>query len=162
MKHLQYFQKRQPASIAISSDAPESVEKSRHGNAMKSFEQTLAGADGSCNLNVAGRVRNYCMFILMLVLTSHAVVGKVKNSFGKNVLATKEGLKIMRVIVLAGRNIAPAQPQKIQSTIAAFVNHVFYGDLSERLVNQFMTVAPDLYSQIYSLSVGSDTVVFAL
>ena len=162
MKHLQYFQKREPASIAISSDAPGSVEKSRHGNAMKSYKQTLAGTDGSCNLNVAGRIRNYCMFILMFVLTSHAVVGKFKNSFEKNVLATKEGLKILRVIFLVGRSITSAKQQKIQSSITAVVNQLSYGDVNERFFTPFKATALDLYLQIDTACVTSETVVSAL
>src|SRR5688572_15047071 len=113
MKHLQYFQERQPASIAISRDAPGSEERSRKGNDLKRYKQTLSASEGSCNLNVAGRIRNYCLFILMFVLTSHAVVGKFKNSFEKNVLATKEGLKVLRLIFLVGRSITSAKQQKI-------------------------------------------------
>ena len=162
MKHLQYFQKSEPASIAISSDAPGSVEKSRHSNAMKSFKQTLAGTDGSWNLIVAGRLRNYCMFILMFVLTSLAVVGKFKNSFEKNVLATKEGLKILRVIFLAGRSITSAKQQKIQSSITAIVNQLSYGDVNERFLTPFKAIALDLYLQIDAACVTSETVVSAL
>ena len=41
----------------------------------------------------------------------------------------EEGLNILRVIFLAGRNIA-------------------CGNLPERLLTQFKTIAPDLYAQI--------------
>ena len=102
------------------------------------------------------------MFILMFVLTSHAVVGKFKNFYEKNVLATKEGLKILRVIFLAGRNITSAKQQKIQSTITAVVNQLSYGDVNERFLTQFKTIALDLYVQIDTVSVTSETVVSAL
>jgi hypothetical protein len=160
MNHLQYFQKREPVSIAISSDAPRSVEKSRHSNAMKSSKQTVA-EDGSCNLNVAGRVRNYCIFILMFVLTSHAVVSKFKNSFEKNVLATKEALKVLRVIFLVGRSITSAKQQKIQSSITAVVNQLSYGDFDERFFSPFKATALELYLQIDTACVTSETVVSA-
>jgi len=162
MKHLQYFQKRKPALIAISSDAPGSVEKSRLGNAMKSYKQTIAGTHGSCNLNVAGMVNNYCMFILMFVLTSHAVVGKFKNSFEKNVLATKEGLKVLRVIFLFGRSITSAKQQKIQSSVTVVVNQLSYGDVNERFFTPFKATALELYLQIDTACVTSETVVSAI
>ena len=70
----------------------------------------------------------------MFVLTGHAVVSKFKNFYEKNVLATEDGLNILRVIFLAGSNIAP----------------------------QFKTIAPDLYAQIDTICVTSETVVSAL
>ncbi len=79
MKHLQYFQKREPASIAISVMRQDLKNKSRNGNAMKRYKQTLAGSGAYANTNVADRIRNYCMYILMFVLTGHAVLGKFKN-----------------------------------------------------------------------------------
>jgi len=158
MKHLQYFQKRKPASIDDSFDVPGSENKSQ-----KVYNQTLAGSeDSSRSQNVADRLRNYCVYILMLALTCHAGVSKCKNSFAKNVLATEDGLKILRVIFLARRNIALSHHQKIQSTITAFVNQLSYGDPSERLLTQFKTLAPGLYAQIDTVVVNSETVVSAL
>jgi hypothetical protein len=162
MKHLQYFQKREPASIAISSDAPGSEEKSLNGNDLKIYKQTLAGTEGSWNSNVAGRISNCCMFILMFVLTSHAVVGKFKNFFEKNGLATKERLTILRVIFLVGRNITSAKQQKIQSAVSAFVNQLSYDKVPERFLTPFKAIAPDLHAQIDTACVTSETVVSAL
>lgn len=162
MKHLQYFQEREPASIAISSDAPGSEEKSRNGNDLRLYKQTLAGTEDSGNPNVADRIRNCCIFILMFVLTSHAVVGKFKIFFGKNVLATKEGLKILRVIFLIGRSITSAKQQKIQSSVTAVVNQLSYGDVNERFFTPFKTIALDLYAQMDTACVTSETVVSSL
>jgi len=135
MKHFQYFQNRKAASIDNSVDAPGSENKSSNGNAPKGYNQTLAGSETSLdNQNVADRIRSYCLYILMFVLTGHAVVSKFKNFYAKNVLATEDGLKILRVIFLAGSNIAP----------------------------QFKTIAPDLYAQIDTICVTSETVVSAL
>ena len=150
MKHLQYFQERKPASTEIGVDTPGSKNKTRNGNALKKYRQ-----------NVADGIRNYCLYLLMFVLTGYAVVGKIKNFYEKSGLTAKEGLKILRVIFMAVRDIAP-QPHKIQSKIAAFVNHLYYGDLSERLFTQFKTIAPDLYAQIDTVTVTSETVVSAL
>ena len=128
MKHLQYFQKREPASIDISVDASGPEIKSRDYNALKGYNQTLADSEASSeNQNVADRIRNYCLYILMFVLTGHAVGGKFKNFYEKNVLTAEDGLNILRVIFLAGRNFA-------------------CGDLPERLLAQFKIIAPHLYS----------------
>ena len=44
--------------------------------------------------------------------------------------------------------MTPAQRRKVQSTIATFVNHVSYYDLTESLLVQFKTIAPELYAEI--------------
>ena len=144
MKHLQYFQKRKPASIEVSVDVRGFGDKCRNGNALKKYKQTLAGKEvSSHNPNVADRIRNYCIYILMFAPTGYAVVGKFKNSFEKNLLATKEGFKILRVIFLAVRNIAPVAT-------------------CPKIVTQFKTISPELYTQIDTIWMTSDTVVSAL
>ena len=135
MKHLQYFRKRKPASIDISVDASGFENKSRDDNALKIYKQTLAvSAVSSDNRSVADGIRNSCVYILMFVFTGHAIVSKFKNFYAKNVLATEDGLKILRVIFLAGSNIAP----------------------------QFKTIAPHLYAQIDTICVTSEAVVSTL
>ena len=98
----------------------------------------------------------------MFVLTCHAIVSKFKNSYEKNVLTAEDGLKILRVIFLTGRNIVPAQQQNIQSLITAFVNQLFYGYLPERLLTQLNTIAPGFHGQINTVIVTSEAVVSAL
>src|SRR5688572_4224262 len=163
MKHLQYFQKRKAASIDNSIDAPGSENKSRNDNAQKWINQTLAGLEPSSHgQNFADRIGNYCVHILIFVLTCHAIVSKFKNSYEKNVLTAEDGLKILRVIFLTGRNIVPAQQQNIQSLITAFVNQLFYGYPPERLLTQLNTIAPGLHGQINTVIVTSEAVVSAL
>jgi hypothetical protein len=135
MKHFQYLQKGKPALKDISVDASRFEGKSRDGIALKRYKQTLAGSEAlSHNQNVADRIRNYCLHILIFILTGHAVVTKFKNFYAKNVLATEDGLNILRVIFLAGSNVAPP----------------------------FKAIAPGLYAQIDTIYVISETVVSAL
>jgi hypothetical protein len=163
MKHLQYFQERKPASIDVSVYATGSEDKRRNGRTLKKYGQEVIDSEASSHKqNAADRIRNYCLYILMFVHTGHAVVDKIKNCYKKNVLATKEGLEILRIIFLAGRNITPAQQQKIQSTIVAFVNNLSYGNPPDRLLTQFKTIAPDLFTKIDAVIVTSETVVSAL
>jgi hypothetical protein len=141
MKHLQYFQKLKPASLDVSVYATGSEDKRRNGRTLKKYGQTVMDSEASShNQNAADRIRNYCLYILMFVLTGHAVVDKIKNCYEKNVLATKEGLEIIRIIV----------------------NHLSYGNLPERLLTQFKTIAPDLFTKIDTVIVTSETVVSAL
>ena len=126
MKNFQHFEKREPESIDIPFDAPPQA--------------------------IGDRIRNYCLHILMFILTCHAVFGEIKNGYEKNISGTKQSLTILRARLLEDESMTPAHRRKIQSTIATLVDHVAYYDLTEGLLSQFKTIAPELYAQIDTIS----------
>src|SRR5688572_26159212 len=128
MKNLQHFENLEPESIDVPLDASLQTIRANH--------------------NWADRIRNYCLHILMFILTCHAVFGEIKNGYEKNISGTKKSLAILRASLLDDENITPWQRRKIQSTIATLVDHVAYYDLTEGLLSQFQTIAPELYAQI--------------
>ena len=123
MKNFKHLEKREPESQTISD-----------------------------NHNLSDRIRNYCLHILMFILTCHAVFGEIKNGYEKNISGTRQSLTILRARLLDGENMTPAQRRKIQSTIATLVDHVAYYDLTEGLLSQFKTIVPELYAQIDTIS----------
>ena len=132
MKNFQHFEKREPESIDLPFDAPIRAISDNH--------------------NLADRIRNYCLHILMFILTCHAVFGEIKNGYAKNISGTKQSLAILRASLLDDGNMTPGARRKIQSTIATLVDHVAYYDLTEGLLIQFKTIAPELYAQIDTIS----------
>ena len=92
------------------------------------------------------------MYILLFVLTSHAVFGEIKNGYEKNIVASKESLKILRATLLEDGSITAAQRRKLQSTIATLVDHVSYYELTESMLSQFKTIAPQLYAEIDTIT----------
>ena len=103
------------------------------------------------NHHLGDRIRNYCLNTLIFILTCHAVFGEIKNGYEKNIAGTKESLTILRASLLEDENIIPAHRRKIQSTIATLVDHIAYYDLTEGLLVQFKTIAPELYAQVDSI-----------
>jgi hypothetical protein len=132
MKNFQHFEKRKPESRDITFDASTSAINDNH--------------------NLADRIRNYCLHILMFILTCHAVFGEIKNGYEKNISGTKQSLAILRASLLEDENMTPGHRRKIQSTIATLVDHVAYYDLTEGLLTQFKTVAPELYAQVDTIT----------
>ena len=118
---------------------------------MKNF-QHLEKREPDGNHNLSGRIRGYCLHILMFILTCHAVFGEIKNGYEKNISGTKQSLTILRARLLDEENMTPGQRHRIQSTIATLVDHVAYFDLTEGLLSQFKTIAPELYAQIDTIS----------
>ena len=105
----------------------------------------------SADHDLGDRIRNYCLNTLIFILTCHAVFGEIKNGYEKNIAGTKESLTILRASLLEDENIIPAHRRKIQSTIATLVDHIAYYDLTEGLLVQFKTIAPELYAQVDSI-----------
>jgi hypothetical protein len=126
MKKLQHFENRESESIDIPFDAPPQA--------------------------IGDRIRNYCLHILMFFLTCHAVFGDIKNGYDKNISGTKQSLAILRARLLEDESMTAAQRRKIQSTIATLVDHVAYYDLTEGLLSQFKIIAPELYTQVDTIS----------
>ena len=132
MKNLQHFENLEPESI----DVP----------LMRRYRAIRA------NHNRADRIRNYCLHILMFILTCHALFGEIKNGYEKNISGTKESLAILRARLLDDESMTPWARRKIQSTIATLIDHVAYYDLTEGLLIQFKTIAPELYAQIDTIA----------
>jgi hypothetical protein len=150
MKNLQHLTRRQPEKIDNAVDAAQSEHLSTSDDGSKQTFQPSA-----CLIEtetIADRIRKYCLYILFFILTSHAVFGEIKNGYEKNIKASKESLKILRATLLEDGSLAPAHRRRIQSSIAALVDHVSYYELTESLLIQFKTIAPELYSQIDTIT----------
>jgi hypothetical protein len=141
MKHLQYSPKTEICTNDISVEAEN---KSHNGSVLKSYKQLLADPYGSSyNQLIADTIRNYSVRILVFILTGHAVLGKFKSVYEKNLLAANEVLNILRIIVLAGRNIA-------------------CDEFPERLLTRLLATVRDLQTQIDAFDVASEAVVTTL
>ena len=152
MKYLRYFRNVKSVLIDVSVYAAGPENKLRKVNVLINHGQTLTLSNAQSQIqNAFNRLRKHWLSILLIGLTVHSCVDKLASFFEEDVLASKEGLKIMRLIFLLGRNMTPARQQKIQSTIAAFLDQLTDGVLAERMLNQCKTIAPDLYAQLIPL-----------
>ena len=83
--------KRQSETTDTYVDAAHSEHLGSSDDGLIKSNQTSASL--SENETVADRIRKYCLYILLLVLTSHAVFGEIKNGYEKNIVSSKESLK---------------------------------------------------------------------
>ncbi len=149
MKTLRNFTKIKLETSDISFDA---LSSENTIGALRQISQTLQGSHAlTKSQTAADGIRNRCLHILILLLTCHAVFGEIKNGYEKHIRASKESLNILRER-LEDANMLPAQRRKIQLTIATLVDHVTYFDLTEALLIQFKTIAPELYAEIDTIT----------
>lgn len=150
MKNLQHLNKRQSETLDKPVDAAQSEHLSITNDEPNKSRQTSACPIDSETM--PDRIRKYCLYILLFVLTSHAVFGEIKNGYEKNIGNSKESLKVLRAKLLEDGNLTAAQRRRLQSTIATLVNHVSYYELTESLLTQFKTIAPQLYAEIDTIT----------
>ena len=150
MKNLRHLTRRHPETIDDSVDATQSGQLSSRDDGLKKSNQPSARLTE--NETMADRIRKYCLYILLFVLTSHAVFGEIKNGYEKNIFSSKESLKILRAKLLEDGNLTPDQRRRLQSTIAILVDHVSYYELTQSLLTQFKTIAPQLYAEIDTIT----------
>ena len=131
----------------VPSDTAKNSKRMDHPAVMIFGKQSL-----SENQQCADRVRHYCLYTLTLVLAFHAAFGEIKNGYEENILGAKEALTILRQSLISERDMSAVQRRKVQATITTLLNHITYYDLTENLLIHFRSIAPELYSQIDTIT----------
>ena len=114
-------------------------------NPLQSFQKSKALAarglkPSTLSKGLVERISNYGMSRLMLVVVGLAVALKFKNIYEKNVLVAKEGVQLLRIFLVARRN-------------------VLGDDLLQTLLIKIKAFGPELYWQIDAINMPSETVV---
>lgn len=64
----------------------------------------------------------------------------------------KESLSYLQTILIENKEIPSSKRRRIEATVLTLVNHVAHYELTENLLNQFRIIAPQLYSQVDTIS----------
>jgi len=97
-------------------------------------------------------IRKCCLHFLVLICTCLSAYGKIKNGYEKDITALKESLSYLQTILIENKEISSLKRRKLEATVLTLVNHVAHYELTENLLNQFRIIAPQLYSQVDTIS----------
>ena len=92
----------------------------------------------------------FCICLLIMELCSTFTSGKIKNGYVPSAEQAKESLRALQALV-NGRSLTKTQRRTFDARIRALVDHITYFELTETLLEQFKSIAPDLYSEIDSI-----------
>ena len=92
----------------------------------------------------------FCVCLLIMELCSTFTSAKIKNGYVPSADQAKESLRALQTLV-NGRTLTKTQRRTYDSRIKALVDHITYYELTETLLAQFKSIAPDLYSEIDSI-----------
>lgn len=105
------------------------------------------------NTNQFNRHTRVYIYVLVLVSSSafQPVLGEIKNGYENELPQLKASLKNLHAILNQGTSLSGQQRKNIETKIESMENSIHCYTLTENLLDQFKTIAPDLYAEIDSI-----------
>jgi len=85
---------------------------------------------------------------LWVITTSN---GNIKNGYGFDIQGARESLRNIKLLLEAERNLPFLQKVSMKNKIDDLIHFITYYELTEKLLDQFRSISPDLYYEIDSL-----------
>lgn len=147
MKHLQC--NNDGHALRIFCSAAISYSKKLSSGVRKSMTRLGVGVRKPC---IQDGIRKCCLHFLFLFLSCLSVFGKIKNGYEKNISVFKESLSYLQKALLKDKDISSLKRRKMEASVLTLIDHVTHYELTENLLNQFRVIAPQLYSQVDTIS----------
>lgn len=94
-------------------------------------------------------MKMFCLFIAISLSTPQFVCGEIKNGYALEIQDARQSLTGLND--LAAKSLSNAERRKIESKILVVKNFILYYKLTKNLLDQFRTIAPELYNEIDSI-----------
>src|SRR5687768_3038737 len=95
-------------------------------------------------------MKTYSLVIIMSIFLWNYAIGEVKNGYGMDMQIAEESMLNLADLLRKG-NLPQYKERKIKESLKAAMDHIAYYRLTERLLEQFRVIAPDLYNEINSI-----------
>lgn len=83
---------------------------------------------------------------MAFTLAINVSTGKIRNGYEQGIAAARESLKIMHTQLKLP--ITPVQRRKVEANIRKVTTYIVYYELTENLLEQFRTIAPEIYAEL--------------
>ena len=90
-----------------------------------------------------------CLFIAISLSTPQILRGEIKNGYALEIQDARQSLTGLND--LAAKSLSKTEQRKIESKIHVVKNFICYYELTKNLLDQFRTIAPELYNEIDSI-----------
>jgi len=143
----------------ISNKIYEDVPENAQAIQMSPFKKMTAWSRQSVKqLNVAvviqfiyGCIKTCCPLVCVLLFACGSVLGEIKNGYEKNIEQTRESLTYLQNL-LTNTDLSVFRRHKVEASIEILVNHISYYELTENLLSQYQIIAPQLFSEIDTIT----------
>jgi hypothetical protein len=96
-------------------------------------------------------MKSYLLVTPFIIMALNTLFGEVKNGYEKDVVAFSASLESLRNFLYTHQHIGAAQKRKTKEQIRSLVNFMVYYQITDSLLKQFKTIAPELYDQMNTL-----------
>lgn len=100
-------------------------------------------------------MKKYLLGVLLLILLLNNLFGEIKNGYEKDIPGLKRSLQSLRALLEGGEHLTASSKKRIREKINFLINHLTYYELTNRLLAQFRTIAPDLYYELDTIEDSS-------
>lgn len=100
-------------------------------------------------------MKTYCLFIASFLLTWNCLFGEIRNGYGLEIEKVRASLKSLQDLLSKETSLSFTQRSEMKTSIDKIITYISYYELTEGLLVQFRTIAPDLYQEIETLTDGT-------
>jgi hypothetical protein len=93
-------------------------------------------------------MKTYCPLKLIFLLTWNCLFGEIKNGYGSEIKGIRESLKGLTSLLTDDCGFSLFQRAEIKNKINKLLGYITYFELTEELLIQFRTIAPEMYNEI--------------
>ncbi|MEX2231298.1 MAG: hypothetical protein WD824_04015 [Cyclobacteriaceae bacterium] len=97
-------------------------------------------------------MKTYALSITLCFLVCFTSPGKIKNGYSTDIHGARESLRSINLLLATDKNLSIFQRFSMKGKINDLTKFITYYELTEKLLNQFRTVTPDLYFEIDTLT----------
>ncbi len=92
-----------------------------------------------------------CLFIATFLFAWHGLFGEVKNGYELEIKNVRASLKSLNELLTNDNSLSFFQRTEIKASIDRMIAYISYFELTDELLTQFKTIAPDLYTAVDTL-----------
>lgn len=96
-------------------------------------------------------MKKYCLCLAASLLSCNCVFAQIKNGYEQDIKGIKASLISLTNILSSGADMSLSQKHQIRANITKLSEFVMYYQLTEELLDQFVLIAPELYTSIDSI-----------
>ena len=93
-------------------------------------------------------MKTYFAIIAILILSFGNVDGKIRNGYEEEIQDAKVSLNSLDSLLKENTNLSSVQGRKIKSAMRSLIVYITYYELTEKLLEQFRTISPELFNEI--------------
>ncbi|HTE32651.1 MAG TPA: hypothetical protein VK666_19860 [Chryseolinea sp.] len=104
-------------------------------------------------------MKKYCLWLAVLIMSWSIMFAEIKNGYGPEIEGIRESLKSLNILLTEDNTLSLFQKLQIKNKIYKLRDYITYYELTEELLTQFKTIAPDLFNEIDSLKDNNGQIV---